>query len=197
MKDSAVEASEHPSREYLGRGPGLQTFFEVAERLDANRIPWCIFGGLAVRLWGVPRAVADIDVVLKCELAQCAALFPRAKPVAANGLGWDQVELWCEPMCLPSGNGRVFIEFDREMQNRRARMRLGSELVWVQSLEDVVVSKAILQRGGTKSDLEDLRQMLCTHAERLDLDYLRHRARQAMAEARVFECLHGLNGPWS
>lgn len=173
--------------------PALRSLVRIIERLDAVGIPWCVFGGLAVRFWGVRRAIADIDLLLKAELAQCMDLFPQATRVGSNGLQWARVELWCEPMCLQYANELVFMRFDREMQERRVRGPVAGKPIWVQSVEDIIVSKAILQRGGTKSDLQDLQSLLSLHAGRLDLGYLRDRARRALAEVRVVECLARLD----
>jgi hypothetical protein len=194
MKEPGVEGDASLSELLSASHPGLHTLIGVVEQLDAFGIHWCIFGGLAIRFWGVRRAIADIDILLKADLAQCQELFPLAKPVAANGLQWDQVELWCEPMCLAIGAERVFIELDRDMQDRRVQARVAGKRIWVQSVEDIIVSKAILQRGGSKSDLQDLQSLLSAHAGSLDFGYVRQRARQAMAETRVIDCLERLNG---
>jgi hypothetical protein len=46
---------------------------EVAEALDEHRVEYCVVGGLAVNLHGIPRATYDVDIVVQRAAAPLAA----------------------------------------------------------------------------------------------------------------------------
>jgi len=41
----------------------------VDEFLDSNQIPYAVAGGMAVAVWGEPRATFDVDVAVAAEVA--------------------------------------------------------------------------------------------------------------------------------
>ncbi len=52
---------------FSGRGPVHSTLARVAERLDADGIPYAIIGAVALNLFGYARQTVDVDVLLSNE----------------------------------------------------------------------------------------------------------------------------------
>ena len=92
-----------------------------------------------------------------------------------------EIELWLKP------DGIVF---DEETLKRRQRVELDKGfLVWIISAEDFIITKLARPDRGIM-DEQDVKSVLVRQAEKLDLKYLKKRAR----DAGVIELLEEITG---
>ena len=184
----------------MDNAPLITLFRQAAARLDASGISWCVFAGAAATCYGVQRAITDIDIaLLSTDTRRILALFPEGQPKPAKhpgeySLDFGPVELWWGMLFLQGGERLYPVPFDEPMRQRITRQTILGVDVPVSAPEDIIVFKAILQRGPEqgKHDLEDLQAIAQTLSNRLDLDYLKERARICQALERVQSCLQRL-----
>ena len=170
----------------------------VAGRLDASGIPWCVMAGAAATCYGVTRPITDIDLLLQsAETARILALFPDGQPKPArpspaeHGLDLGPLELWWGTLALKGGERLYPFAFDAALRARLTRHTLLGIAAPIMPPEDVILMKAILQRGPQqhKHDLEDIQAMLQNMGTRLDAGYMKERAAACAALERVAPCL--------
>lgn len=135
---------------------------QLALALDKAALPYMIFGGQAVLLYGEPRITRDIDVTLGVDTSRAPALRR-----AIEDLQWrvlvDDVEDFLRqtfvlPVIDPKSNIRVdfvfsLTEYERQAIDRGKIVSLGGTDVRFVSLEDLIVMKII---AGRPRDLEDV-----------------------------------------
>lgn len=178
---------------------------QTAARLDASGLFWCVFAGAAATCYGVQRPITDIDIFVQSEdAARILALFPDGQPKPTKHAGeyaldFGPVEIWWGTLFLRGGERLYPVPFDEPMRRRVTRQTILGITVPVSAPEDIIVFKAILQRGPQqgKHDLEDIQAIAYTLGNRLDLDYLKERASSCQALARVEPCLQRLGIPSS
>ncbi len=182
-----------------------ETLRLVAQRLETSGIPWGVFAGAAATCYGVQRAITDIDLFLQsADTARILALFPEGQPKPAwhspheHGLDIGSLELWWGTLALQGGEHTYLIRFDEPMRQRITRQTLLGVGVPALAPEDIIVLKAILQRGPEqgKHDLEDIQAIHQTLGQRLDYDYLKARALACNALERVSSGLQRLGISW-
>lgn len=184
--------------------PHLTTLLrQAAERLDASGIFWSVFSGAAATCYGVQRPITDIDISLHSkDTARILALFPDGQPRPTKhpgeyALDFGPVEIWWGTLFLRGGERLYPVPFDESMRRRVTRQTILGIDVPVSAPEDIIILKAILQRGAEqgKHDLEDIQAIARTLGNRLDLDYLKERASACGALARVGPYLKRLGIP--
>jgi hypothetical protein len=101
------------------------------------------------------------------------------------------VELWWGTLFLKGGERLYPVPFDEPMRQRITRQTIPGINAPVSAAEDIIAFKAILQRGPEqgKHDLEDIQAIAQSLGNRLDIDYLKERARVCQALERVQGCL--------
>ena len=159
---------------------------EIASILDDLRVPYMLIGGLAVSLWGEPRSTLDIDLSLWVEPAEfdsiVAAISARVRPLPQDALVFAR-----ETRVLPVVSSQgvradlVFAALPQELEAiRRAQpMPVGSSMVNVASVEDLILMKLVSER---EKDAEDARRLLLRFKGKIDRDYLEPRLTE-LAEA--------------
>lgn len=185
----------------MDNAPLADLLRQAAARLDASGIFWSVFSGAAATCYGVQRSITDIDIALHSEeTARILALFPDGQPKPTKhpgeyALDFGQVEIWWGTLFLKGGKRLYPVPFDEQMRRRVTRQSILGIDVPVCAPEDIIVLKAILQRGPQqgKHDLEDIQAIAHTLGNQLDLDYLKERASACGALARVEACLQRLN----
>ena len=155
-------------------------FVDLLERLN---VPYVITGSLASNFHGVPRSTRDVDLVvdlagdvldrLAKALPADLTLDPQAAFETVTGTTRHLVRL----------RGSVFVielfvlsddPYDRERFARRLRVGAFDRLVWVLSVEDVIVTKLRWAAGGGRTkDIEDLRHVIAVSGESVDWEYVR------------------------
>jgi hypothetical protein len=170
---------------------------EAAERLDASGLPWCVMAGAAATCYGVTRPITDIDILMYSrETPRILALFPDGQPRPTRhpgeyALDLGPLEIWWGTLRLKGGERLYDFTPDARLIQRVTRQQIAGVIVPIMPAEDVIVFKAILQRGPEqhKHDLEDIQAMLAAPGQRPDLAYMKERAIACGALERVAPCL--------
>jgi hypothetical protein len=162
-------------------------------------LDWMIFGGAAASCYGSGREIRDIDVLADAPaLAVRTAFsgFPQDRQGRSHASVTPDIEIWPAPLVFETEEGTFAVGVDREMLRHRRFMRLPISRMQlpIMSPEDVIVIKAIQQRGAAegKHDLQDIHDMWAAQSAALDYEYLRLRAARAGASGRVSRALRGL-----
>jgi len=164
-------------------------------RLWLGGTRWAVFSGAAAAVYGSRRVPTDLDVLVeKGQLDGWAARLGAPVTEKVSELGrmrhaqWRGVDICDDVTPVVDGTPRPFF-MDREMLRRRRLRLVGGLPAWVVAPEDVVVLKAILQRGRErgKFDVEDIRAVAAR--QRLDHAYLQRRAARCGATERVLALL--------
>lgn len=138
----------------------------LAAALDDARIEYALAGGLAVAVWGAPRATKDIDLLVAAEDVE------RAVGVAAKR-GFDMRAL---PMTFPDGmrlervsraEGKEvltvdFIVVDANLEvawSSRRRVAVGEKSLCVVSRDALIAMKAAAARPIDIADIQKLREL--------------------------------------
>ncbi len=169
------------------------TFLSTVQLLDERRIDWCVFAGAAARLYGTTREITDIDILLRADSTVLSELFPHWNIVKPGVIEQGGVEIQCAPL-----------RFNRDRSYQWVWDELASEHIYTvptdacvlraMSVEDVIVIKAILQRGVDrgKHDMSDIHEIVTRKIAMVDLDYLWERVRRCDAVSRVSHALDGI-----
>ncbi len=135
---------------------------QLAAALDRAGLPYMIFGGQAVLLYGEPRLTRDIDVTLGVDTTHAAALQQLIAEMQWKILVDDVDEFLRQtfvlPVMDPQSNIRIDFVFslsgyEREAIERASVVSIDGVEVRFVSLEDLVVMKTI---SGRPRDLEDV-----------------------------------------
>lgn len=172
---------------------------QAAARLDASGLPWCVMAGAAATCYGVTRPITDIDILIcSQDTARVLALFPDGQPQPGKhpgeyALDLGPMEIWWRTLRLKGGERLYDFTPDAQLLQRLTRQEIAGVDVPIMPAEDVIIFKAILQRGPEqqKHDLEDIQAMLERMQQRLDLAYMKDRAIACDALERVSPCLRG------
>jgi len=163
-----------------------EALLEVTSCLEALSIPHMLIGGLAVSLWGEPRATLDIDLSLWVEPENQQTTVQHLcerfhTPVTAPHEFLEQNRVL--PLVTSQGVRADLIfatlPYEKHAIVRAAIKDVAGRAVRVTTVEDLVLMKAMSER---EKDLEDARRLVRRHAASLDRRYLEPHLRQ-LAEA--------------
>jgi hypothetical protein len=138
---------------------------ELAQALDRARVPYMIFGGQAVLLYGEPRLTRDIDVTLGVEPSQPGPVLAMIGELGLRILV-DNVEdflmqTFVLPAQHPSGVRIDFVfslsQYEQQAIARARIVPLDGVNVRFVSLEDLLVQKIV---AGRPRDLDDARNVI-------------------------------------
>jgi hypothetical protein len=156
---------------------------KLAQALDVEHLPYMIIGGQAVLVYGEPRLTRDIDVTLGVTADDVARALRVAQAIGAAPLVEDVPAFVRQTMVLPcqhSATGiRVdfifsFSPYERQAIERAQGVVIGSTIVRVASLEDLIIHKIV---AGRARDLEDVRRILLKNPQ-ADIAYIRQWLRE-------------------
>jgi hypothetical protein len=133
--------------------------------LEAESLEYAVAGGLAVAIWGAPRATTDIDLLIRRgDLARVLILSRR--------LGFDII---ADPMKFSDGTELVratkfedgeqltldllLIDEAHAYWQTRQRLPFGSGMLWVVSRETLIQMKASAARPQDIADIAKLREI--------------------------------------
>ncbi len=149
---------------------------QAAAAFESLCIPYMLIGGLAVSVWGEPRATLDADftvwtepddfeqtVLRLCESFQCLTRNPVEFTRGTRVL----------PVRTPQGIRMDIIfgslSWEKEAIVRAQRKELSGRNVAVASVEDLIVMKLFSER---EKDADDARRLLIRFRTDLDQGYL-------------------------
>jgi hypothetical protein len=176
----------------------LHDFVRLFERIGT---PYAIMGGLAVRIYGIPRPTYDVDLTIALDRARLPELYDLIRDLGytvgdAHASGW--VDLVAG---MPVVKARLYLEgrgididlflaessYQQQLLARRRRQELEGVPVWFVSPEDLVLLKLVSHRP---RDVADVTDVLFTQGQ-LDEVYMREWAATLGVSARLDEALAG------
>jgi len=167
----------------------------VVAHLSNAKIPWGVFAGAAASVYGSPRPIQDIDILIPSDMgSRIGSCFPFAKRILdPDGriamLKLDGIEI------IAGLSEKICLELDSEMSARLVQGRILDVEVLLISLEDNLVFKAVLGRGPEvgKHDWTDIADMLA-YAQKIDWDYLIWRLQRCAPEKaqEITACLKNM-----
>jgi hypothetical protein len=152
--------------------------------LERHQLDYAVAGGLAVSVWGEPRATFDVDVFVAAETGRADHLRAAIRQEPAFLL--DPETLTLPPYTVivrahlpdrPSAEpGLILVDFilldsalARSLLSRRVSFDLGGQPIWICSAEDLILLKLL---AGRFKDLQDARGVLALRQTQLDFAYL-------------------------
>ncbi|MBI2194673.1 MAG: hypothetical protein HYU36_22060 [Planctomycetes bacterium] len=150
---------------------------------ERHGIPYLIMGGVAVRLWGIPRPTYDLDFTLAVEPENIPGLCENLRKEGfsvseAHERGFTDrlagmrnfgVVRYIEGKDVRVDMFLVTTTYQKEAFQRRVRMKANGSEAWFISPEDLILHKLI---AGRDRDLADVTDILCVSPE-VDKNYLR------------------------
>jgi len=170
------------------------TLAEIARRLDEAGVIWAVFAGAAAAVYGSPRPVTDVDILVPAaDGDRVAALFPEAQAQRRE----DGTVFGIKLPGFDILAGLTLMDLDSQMAARLTRHEIAGVVVPVIPPEDNILLKALWGRGPEvgKHDWEDVEAMLA-HLPALDWEYLRWRASTCGPQEQVQQLLERLETLW-
>ena len=161
-----------------------QALHSIASVLAQRGIPYAVMGGLAVRVYAIPRFTNDVDLTISLDREELPSLFDSLQSVGCE-IPSPFREGWLDSVAgLPLfkaefyETGRsieidVFVsetDFQRSLIERRRIIETPAGQISFVSPEDLILLKLIASRP---RDLVDVQDILFTLGQ-LDLPYLEH-----------------------
>jgi predicted nucleotidyltransferase len=143
----------------------------IAVALADAGLPYMVFGGQAVLLYGEPRLTRDIDVTLGIDPSEVARVIGTIQGLGFQILTEKPEEFVRETLVLPaiepeSGVRIDFVfslsRFEREAIERSRPIDVEGVSVQFVSLEDLLVMKLL---AGRPRDLEDVASIVCKNRD--------------------------------
>jgi hypothetical protein len=144
----------------------VEELLAVVGALDADRVPYALVGGLAVAVWGAPRATKDIDLLIepgeieraKGALARCGFTLPAQPMDFSDGMVMHRVSkvrdgsLMTVDLLVVDRNLRVHFE-QRELH------AIQGGRVWVIGREALIAMKVSAGRPQDQADVVKLKEL--------------------------------------
>jgi len=145
--------------------------------LDENHVPYMVIGGLAISTWGEMRATHDADfkVSIDMPLAEFRKLvlehFPaRPTNIPQHMLSPHVIHIWAMPNMAADFLVSIF-DYEKQAIQRALEMDILGVPTRVCTAEDLIIHKAITERG---KDWGDIEGVLMRQRGKLDLAYIRN-----------------------
>ncbi len=146
---------------------------EFSNIFEQARIPYAVMGGLAVRLYGLPRPTFDLDYTILLDREQLPGLFDRVESLGYSvaspyRAGWvDEVAglplikfgLYVKDHLIDIDVFLAETPFQRQVLNRRRKELVEGLMLWVVTVEDLILLKSLAKRPKDMLDIADVRFM--------------------------------------
>lgn len=138
----------------------------VVGALEADRVPYALVGGLAVAVWGAPRATKDIDLLVepgeldraKAAVGRCGFILPAQPMEFSDGMVVHRISkirdgaLVMVDFLVVDANLRAYFE------QREAHALQGAR-VWVIGREGLIAMKVSAGRPQDQADVIRLKEL--------------------------------------
>jgi len=163
--------------------------YAITGILSDLKIDYFITGGMAVSVWGRPRATFDIDIIVNLIEPKVVSLTKAFKKISKTGYAdeemvKDAIKNNGEFNFIDASSG-IKVDFwvkkdDEtsllEFKNRKLKNINGHEIFFI-SPEDLILSKILWRRqGGGEKHFEDVISVFTISGSRLDMKYLKEQA---------------------
>lgn len=147
-----------------------RSLIEITGMFDRLGLSYAVMGGLAVRVYGIPRATYDIDFTLAIDRERLSALYERVESLGysvpeAYTSGWVD-EVGGMPLVkfrLSTDDNGIDIDvflaespFQQSILDRRHREEVDGVALHIVSAEDLVLLKLIASRPRDIADVYDV-----------------------------------------
>jgi hypothetical protein len=160
-----------------------QALREISDLFESMGVPYAVMGGVAVRVYAIPRPTYDIDFTVSLEGRELSDFFQRAMS-AGYSVPEPYLEGWVDRVAgMPLVKLRLYLAdhgvdvdiflaesaFQHSLLLRRRCEDYQGRPIWFVSPEDLVLLKLV---AGRTRDLLDIQDVLFTQG-RLDETYMR------------------------
>lgn len=147
----------------------LQRLQGVFASLNSHDVQYLVIGGIAVVLYGVPRATFDLDILIRPDRENAARLLEAllaaglatAELTTADEVLANEITVFKDRVRIDVQTATPGLTFE-EAWRRREKMEYHGASFFVVSREDLIASK---RAAGRQVDLQDV-QMLQVQAKR-------------------------------
>lgn len=146
------------------------TLFEellgLVDELDKGGVEYALVGGLAVAVWGAPRATRDIDLLVRPDALEgaMAAAAKRGADLRAIPMTFrDGMQL--QRVTRAEGGALLTVDFILVNENletawsSRLQLETSGRKLWVVSRDALIAMKALAARPQDIGDIEKLRDI--------------------------------------
>ncbi len=147
-----------------------ETLFQTVDLLDDLQLPYAVMGGLAIRVYSIPRATQDVDITvairperlesLRDGLFGCGFTIPPVYDSGwldrVAGMPLFKVERHLDGHAVDVDIFVVESDFQKSIVDRRGPAPVGNRTVQLASQEDLILLKLIADRPRDRIDVQDL-----------------------------------------
>ena len=156
-----------------------------------EKINLMFIGGIAVSVWGNPRATYDIDIVAQIDIEKIKDIL---KIFHKNNFGYDEKKplksiqnLQFITLTYPRKKNKIFIDlfivrgdYFQEALKRKRIVKIFDLKIPVISPEDLILYKLLSRR---ERDMDDIRDILSLQKRNIDIHYLKKWAEELGVKA--------------
>jgi len=146
-----------------------------------EKINLMFIGGIAVSVWGNPRATYDIDIVAQIDIEKIKDIL---KIFHKNNFGYDEKKplksiqnLQFITLTYPRKKNKIFIDlfivrgdYFQEALKRKRIVKIFDLKIPVISPEDLILYKLLSRR---ERDMDDIRDILSLQKRNIDINYMK------------------------
>lgn len=141
----------------------------VFASFQRHQVKYLVIGGIAVVLYGVPRATFDLDILIQASTENARRLLDAldeaglgtASLTSAEELVENEITVFQDLVRIDVQTSTPGLDFDAAW-GKRNEMEYGGQTFYVVSLEDLISSK---RAAGRDIDLQDARLLELPEAE--------------------------------
>lgn len=172
----------------------LRSFVAAARQKE---ITFCLFGGVAARIYGAERYVTDIDILIDTPDFKTFDYFSDLGVVGESKpkrILIGNLEFTHTPVRIGEIAKQQYWSFHSQAISRLNRVLFCGAECPIMSREDLIIIKAALQRGKSlgKFDIDDVKQIITHNMNNLDYKYITEVAEQSNVKDRVLELIQNI-----
>lgn len=141
----------------------------VFASFQRHQVKYLVIGGIAVVLYGVPRATFDLDILIQASAGNARRLLDAldeaglgtASLTSAEELVENEITVFQDLVRVDVQTSTPGLDFDAAWEKRN-EMEYGGQSFYVVSLEDLISSK---RAAGRDVDLQDARLLELPEAD--------------------------------